>query len=514
MKARQAVLAVVCLAALVLGTGVASGQSTGSIVAWGRSYEGQCDVPPPNADFVAVAGGGHHSLGVKSDGTIVAWGLNNSGQCDVPAPNADFVAVAAGGIRVYFQVPPCTSVFGHSLGLKSDGAIVAWGYNGYGQCDVPAPNAGFVAVAAGPAHSLGLRSDGTIVAWGDLGSVPAPNADFVAVAAGGAAGEYSWVSHSLGLRSDGTVVAWGCNGCGQCDVPAPNADFVAVAGGGSHSLGLKSDGTIVAWGYNHKGECNVPAPNAHFVAIAACERHSLGLKFYGTIVTWGRNNEGQCDIPAPNTQFVAVAAGQWHSLGLKQIVTPVMATAFYAKLVDDDGSVSLRWSLPSCFGGAGLMIYRSLSEDGPYSCITPEPLPDAALGSYVDETAWPGGTFWYELRAVLASGEEVLATDMCPSITLPGTSVSGIRYVMPNPATAHTSIGYLLPEGWRSARLSVHDVAGRLVRRLDPATGTHGYTTVDWDGTASSGERVASGVYFVWLEVDGAVATQRMVLLR
>ena len=162
------------------------------------------------------------------------------------------------------------------------------------------------------------------------------------------------------------------------------------------------------------------------------------------------------------------------------------------------------------------MIYRALSEDGPYSCITPEPLPDATVGSYVDGTTWPGGTFWYELRVLLDpdSGEEVLATDIRPSIVVPGTLAFGIRYVMPNPAMAHASIGYTLPEGWRSARLSVHDVAGRLVRRLDPATGAQGFMAVDWDGTASSGERVASGVYFVRLEVDGAVATQRMVLLR
>jgi hypothetical protein len=37
----------------------------GSIVAWGSNYYGQCNVPAPNTDFVAVAGGGDHSLGLK-----------------------------------------------------------------------------------------------------------------------------------------------------------------------------------------------------------------------------------------------------------------------------------------------------------------------------------------------------------------------------------------------------------------------------------------------------------------
>jgi hypothetical protein len=178
----------------------------------------------------------------------------------------------------------------HSLGLKSNGMIVAWGYNGYGQCDVPLPNVDFVAVAAGELHSLGLRSDGTVVAWGrdDEGQcgVPLPNADFVGVAAGG--------FHSLGLKSNGMIVAWGSNSGGQCDVPLPNADFVAVVGGRHHSLGLKSDGTIVAWGANGLGQCNVPAPNADFIGVAGGWYRSLGLRSSSPSAVDG---SGPADVP-------------------------------------------------------------------------------------------------------------------------------------------------------------------------------------------------------------------------
>jgi hypothetical protein len=73
----------------------------------------------------------------------VAWGRNAEGQTNVPAPNTGFVAVAAGEV--------------HSLGLKADGSIVGWGYNGNGWTNVPAPNAGFVAVAAVVHHSLAIR---------------------------------------------------------------------------------------------------------------------------------------------------------------------------------------------------------------------------------------------------------------------------------------------------------------------------------------------------------------------
>jgi hypothetical protein len=45
----------------------------------------------------------------------------------------------------------------HSLGLKADGTILAWGDNGCGQCNIPSPNTGFVGVGGGN-HSLGIRN--------------------------------------------------------------------------------------------------------------------------------------------------------------------------------------------------------------------------------------------------------------------------------------------------------------------------------------------------------------------
>jgi hypothetical protein len=78
-------------------------------------------------------------------GVIAAWGYNDAGQCNVPAPNASFIAVSAGWLR--------------GEALKADGTVIAWGDNCCGQQNLPNPNTGFIALAAGGYHGLGFRND-------------------------------------------------------------------------------------------------------------------------------------------------------------------------------------------------------------------------------------------------------------------------------------------------------------------------------------------------------------------
>jgi Regulator of chromosome condensation (RCC1) repeat len=74
------------------------------------------------------------------------WIVGRGSQVVVPSPDLTEVEQIAAG---YF----------HTVGLKSDGSVTAFGENIYGQCLVPTPNADFVAVAAGGYHSLGLKSN-------------------------------------------------------------------------------------------------------------------------------------------------------------------------------------------------------------------------------------------------------------------------------------------------------------------------------------------------------------------
>ena len=245
----------------------------------------------------------------RSDGSVVAWGSNHYGQCNVPALPAGltYVEVAAG--------------YGHTVARRSDGSVVAWGDNQYGQCNVPALPGGltYVEIAAGGNHTVARRSDGSVVAWGDNQygqcNVPALPAGltYVEIAAGGA--------HTVARRSDGSVVAWGDNNYGQCNVPALPAGltYVEVAAGGGHTVARRSDGSVVAWGDNIVG----PVQRSGASGRAHLRRGRGGQLFTrwrgGATAPSSRGGAtyyGQCNVPAlpAGLTYVEVAAGYGHTV--------------------------------------------------------------------------------------------------------------------------------------------------------------------------------------------------------
>ena len=60
---------------------------------------------------------------------------------------------------------------------------------------------------------------------------------------------------------------------------------------------------------------------------------------------------------------------------------------------------------------------------------------------------------------------------------------------------------------------AVYDVRGRQVRRFAEAVLGPGRHHVDWDGLDSGGRRVAGGVYFLRVSVDGLIASHRKLTL-
>jgi alpha-tubulin suppressor-like RCC1 family protein len=228
-------------------------------------------------------------------GTMMGWGNNNYGQAE--AQPGLYRAVATGNF--------------HSLALRDDGSLVAWGRASYGAPLLTVPSGNdFVAIAAGWSHSLALRSNGTIEAWGYKGfNVPVQPASgtYVAIAAG--------ENFSVALRADGTLYGWGqtsyCTGCSPCPgssysappwdltaVPTGN-DFVAISASGHFGLAQRADGTLAAWGADH--HCQVTnTPTQSVTQFSAGHHHGWAMINSSTYIGWGENGFGQAITTAIN----------------------------------------------------------------------------------------------------------------------------------------------------------------------------------------------------------------------
>jgi hypothetical protein len=138
MTKTQIILSLIIALSVAFSVQAVFATGTGRIVGWGE----QATPNQKLSGLTSISAGGYHSLALKSDGTIVGWGWNYYGQASSPS-GSDFIAIAAGR--------------DHSIALKSDGTIVGWGANYYGESSPPS-GTDFVAIAAGVFHSLAIHT--------------------------------------------------------------------------------------------------------------------------------------------------------------------------------------------------------------------------------------------------------------------------------------------------------------------------------------------------------------------
>ena len=202
-----------------------------------------------------VVGNSTHFVAIQESGQVVVWGGvggSEYGESTIPTNLGACKGIAANG-----QYGGSAGPF--TLALKVDGTVVAWGYNGAGQCNVPTDLGPCIQIAAGFKNSLALKANGSLAAWGqgEWGFNSVPSGTFITIAAG--------IYHGLAISENGIVYQWGQQSPGPQTALGP---CKAIAGGSDYSVALKNDGTVVKWGATPS--LIVP------VGIGACKAISAG----------------------------------------------------------------------------------------------------------------------------------------------------------------------------------------------------------------------------------------------
>lgn len=294
----------------------------------------------PVASFRAIAAGGVHSLGIKSDGTLWAWGRGDSGQlgdgCVFGQTCFDRLTPQQVGIDNTWSAVSAGTV--HSAAIKG-GTLWVWGDNSSGQIGsgcvgstclyISTPTqittgTTWASVATGGFFTVAIKTDGTLWAWG--GNTSGQLGDGCSVGVSPCAAKLTptqvgtatnWAAvaagaeHVIALKTDGTIWAWGDNTYSQLGNGASGAavnsvpvqigtatDWKSIAAGDLHSLAIKTNGTLWAWGSNGAGQLGIACTTCTSPMQVGIDTNwkdvdcgfalTIALKTDGTVWTWGR----------------------------------------------------------------------------------------------------------------------------------------------------------------------------------------------------------------------------------
>ncbi len=295
--------------------------ASASTLAWGGGYQDRTSAEPefcnfvdpcastPNSvsgpgEVVALAAGDDHNTALLKTGAVVAWGYNKFGELGDGTTGASEVAAPVSGLSEVKAIAASDLV----LALLKNGTVMTWGSNDLGQLgngtrggfsDVPIPITGLsevTEIAASHNCFLALLKNGTVMAWGDSGY------------------------RQLGDESYADV---------PISVDGLN-EVAAIGAGGVESLALLKNGTVMGWGRFSQVPTAVSGLE-EVSAIGAGGDVSLALLKNGTVKAWGGNGEGQLgdgttgtqgaptDVPvavSDLSEVTAISAGEANSLAL------------------------------------------------------------------------------------------------------------------------------------------------------------------------------------------------------
>lgn len=239
----------------------------------------------------------YHTVALKADGTVWAWGLNGNGQIGDGSKASKYIPTK---INIDDVVEVSAGQY-YTLYLKSDGTVWATGQNNYGQLGDRSNTEKLIPVQVAGENGVGYLEN------------------IVGIAAG--------YNTSWALDTNGNVWSWGYNSHGNLGdnttthrntpkkVMNSNkigymSDVIQIAAGEYHLLMLKADSTVWSLGLNNYGQLGDKTSSNRYVPVqvkdisgnnflknvikvSAGTQHSVALLAEGTVVTWGRNHVGQ-----------------------------------------------------------------------------------------------------------------------------------------------------------------------------------------------------------------------------
>lgn len=268
-------------------------------------------------------------------GPLFAWGDSSAGHLGDGQTATDFSSPIQIGSQNWKKVSSGGSNAGaqdegHTLAIREDGLLFAWGANTSGQLGdggttfrsspVQIGSSRWIDVNAAGAHSLAIREDGLLFTWGQgnvgqLGTGGTSNASSPTQI-----GSSSWLQvtgardSSLAIRFDRLLFAWGSNPLGQLgdgsttqrnspvQIGASSWRQVSSRANSSTSGGIRVDGLLFTWGNGSLGALGdgTTVGKSSPVQIGSSSWQSLSvndasaaIRLDGLLFTWGQGDSGE-----------------------------------------------------------------------------------------------------------------------------------------------------------------------------------------------------------------------------